>query len=167
MFPKRIVHAPSPLISKAALQIAYDSGKLSRPIKCRINWPNTIQGRIKINSRDKTIFTCNESIRNYNIIENIVLKELIRTIYSIVFKRMDTTNLEKYDYFEEWKELKGIVSEIMRKNVYIFRVDDSKVTNRMIQKALSHQNSLYRYAAKLLLTYREIMKARYDREMLQ
>ncbi|AST91082.1 hypothetical protein BC6307_07220 [Sutcliffiella cohnii] len=136
-------------------------------VRGSINWEKTITERIKINHRDRTIFLCNESVKNYNIVENIVLKELICTIYTVLYQKIDTSNLEKHSYFKEWRELKFIVSEVYRKNVYLLKVDEGKVTTRMIQKAMTHRNSLYRKAAKLLLDYREIMKARYDREVLQ
>jgi hypothetical protein len=138
-------------------------------VRGQIHWSNTVKERLKINHRDRTIFSCNESIRNYDITENLVLKELLHTLYKILFIKIDTSRLEKYGYFSEWKELKGIVEDIIRKNIYLSKVDSNKsqVTDRMIQKTLTHRNSLYRQAAKLLLNYREIMKGNFDKETLE
>lgn len=138
-------------------------------VRGQVDWPNTLKERIKINYRNRSIFSCNESIRNYDITENLVLKELLNTLFTILFINMDTTRLEKYDYFKEWKDLKNVVSETLRKNIYLSKVQSNKthVTNRMIQKTLTHRHSLYRQAAKLLLEYREIMKGNYDKEILQ
>ncbi|UCZ54987.1 hypothetical protein LGQ02_09795 [Bacillus shivajii] len=141
----------------------------SGEVRGQINWSNTLKERIKRNHNDRTIFSCNESIRNYDIAENLVLKECLSTLYQILFLKIDTSRLEKYDYFKEWKELKGIVEDMIRKNVYLSKVqsEESKVTNRMIQKTLTHRNPLYRKAAKLLLDYRELMKGKYDEDVLQ
>jgi hypothetical protein len=138
-------------------------------VRGQIDWSNTLKERLKINYRDRTIFSCNESIRNYNIPENLVLKELLNTLNNMLFIKMDTTRLEKYDYFREWKDLKVVLSEILHKNIYLSKVQSTKinVTDRMIQKTLTHRNSLYRHAAKLLLEYREIMKGNYDKNVLQ
>ena len=37
----------------------------------------------------------------------------------------------------------------------------------MIQNTLSHRNPLYRQAAKLLLHYRELLKRKYNQEILK
>ncbi|MFC4799445.1 hypothetical protein ACFPA1_08745 [Neobacillus sp. GCM10023253] len=135
----------------------------------QIHWANTLKERLKTNHKDRTIFSCSQSIRNYDITENLVLKELLHTLYRVLFIKIDITRLENYDYFQEWKDLKGIVSDMIRKNVYLSKVqsDNNKVTNRMIQKTLYHRNPLYRHAAELLLEYREIMKGNYDKDLLQ
>jgi hypothetical protein len=138
-------------------------------VRGQINWSNTVKERLKINHRDRTIFSCNESIRNYDITENLVLKELLYTLYKILFIKIDTSRIEKYEYFSEWIELKGIVDDMYRKNIYLSKVQSDKtmVTDRMIQKTLTHRNSLYRQSAKLLQDYREIMKAKLEKDVLE
>ncbi|UPM53659.1 hypothetical protein [Gottfriedia acidiceleris] len=138
-------------------------------VRGQIHWSNTVKERLKINHLDHTIFSCNESIRSYDITENLVLKELLYTLYNILFFKIDTTRLENYSYFSEWKILKDIVEEMIRKNIYLSKVDSnhSKVTNRMIMKTLRHRNSLYNQAAKLLMDYREIMTRKIDKEVLE
>lgn len=137
-------------------------------VRGQINWSNTIKERLRINHRDRTIFSCNESIRNYDITENLVLKELLFTLYQILFIKIDTSRIENYEYFSEWLQLKGVVDDMYRKNIYLSKVQSgkTKVTERMIQKTLTHRHSLYRQAAQLLLDYRGIMKTKLDKAVL-
>ena len=138
-------------------------------VRGQINWPNTLKERLKINYKDRTIFSCNESIRNYDIPENLVLKELLQLLYRMLYLKIDFSHIEKYEYFREWKDLKVIVDEMLRKNVYLSKVQvtDHKVTDRIIQNTLLHRNPLYRGAAKLLLNYRELIKKNDNQEILK
>jgi hypothetical protein len=55
----------------------------------------------------------------------------------------------------------------LKKNIYLQRVEDYKVSDRMIQKTLNHRNRLYRTAAKLLLSYRRLMNGDYSENDLK
>ncbi len=138
-------------------------------VRGQINWPNTMKERLRLNPKDRTIFSCQENIRNYDLPENVILKELIHTVYQILFVKIDTTALEKYPYFREWKELKVIVEEMMRHNVYLSKVNSTQcqVTDRMIQKTLGHRNPLYREAAQLLLLHRRVMNGDVNEDIIQ
>ncbi len=137
-------------------------------VRGQINWPNTLKERYRMNPEDKTIFSCNERNRNYDIPENLVLKELLYTIYNVLFVKIDSERLERYEYFKEWKTLKPLLEELLRKNVYLSRIKtDTRVTDRMIQKTLRHRNPLYQEAARLLRDYRQLMKEKLNEKLIR
>ncbi|OCA86167.1 hypothetical protein [Bacillus sp. FJAT-27986] len=125
-------------------------------IRGQINWGKTFQERAKEST--KLIYSCNERSRFYNIKENLVLKELLKSLYVLLFKTFKMDKLEKYEWFYEWAELKLIVEQIYGKNIYLSKVNLSgAVTDRMILETTKHRNPLYRDAANLLLLYRRIL----------
>ncbi|MYL35841.1 hypothetical protein GLW05_19910 [Pontibacillus yanchengensis] len=138
-------------------------------IKGQINWPKTINERLAKNSRDKTIFAVNERNREYAIKENQVLLEVIQILYSILFKKIDSEFYKRYTWFQEWNTLMPMVSEIFTKNVYLSRVrmEQTKVTDRMIIDTLKHRNPLYRNAAFILQQYRKVLSGDMNQQDIQ
>src|SRR5690606_6421366 len=55
-------------------------------VRGQINWEQTSKERLSRNQRDKTIFSTSESIRSYNIPENLILKELLGLLYKFLYK---------------------------------------------------------------------------------
>ncbi|PBB06944.1 hypothetical protein [Salimicrobium humidisoli] len=135
-------------------------------IKGQVNWPRTINERLSKNARDRSIFAVNERNREYAIKENQVLLELLQVLDTILFHVIDNKHYEKYTWFQEWKNLKLVVRQILTKNVYLSRVskDQAKVTDRMVIDTLKHRNPLYRRAAFLLHQYREIREGEMSEE---
>jgi len=136
-------------------------------VRGQIDWGQTIKERLARNYKDPTIFSANESVRSYHTPENVVLKQLLLTLYSILYKDNYIKGFEKAKWFVDWNDLKGNVLDSIRKNIYLQRVDVQKVSDRMIQKTLNHRNRLYRDAAKLLLFYRSLMNGQYSKEDLE
>ena len=116
-----------------------------------------------MNASDKTIFSVNERNRNYDIPENLVLKEFLQVLYTILYQSIDVDYFKKYDWFSEWESLKKIVSHTLRKNIYLSRVnlERNMVTDRMIKATTNHRHPLYRKAAELLLLYRKLFSEKY------
>lgn len=56
----------------------------TREVRGNIEWLKTIQQRCKVNYKDKTLFICNKSEKNFNINENLVLKKLLRIVHTIL-----------------------------------------------------------------------------------
>ncbi|RKQ29332.1 hypothetical protein [Oceanobacillus halophilus] len=135
-------------------------------IKGQINWNKTMNDRHRMSARDKTIFSVNERNREYAIKENLVLLEVIQTLYAILFEEIDSTHLEKYTWFKEWSRLKSIVSNMLHKNIYLSRVrtEKGRVTDRMILDTLKHRNPLYRTAASILQQYRKLLSGEIDEQ---
>lgn len=136
-------------------------------IRGQIDWNETIKERLSINYFDKTIFSTNESVRSYNTPENLVLKELLIILYSILFENDYIKGFEKSKWFQDWQELKGSIQHTLRKNIYLQRVDYKQVSDRSVTKLINHRNQLYRNAAKLLLTYRSLMEGQFSQKDLE
>lgn len=138
-------------------------------VRGQIHWQKTINERIRVNYRDKTIFYIHARNREYTIKENIVLSELLHTIYTLLFHELDSKRLENFSWFADWRSLKKIVQHIVQKNVYLSRVrrEQINVTDRMILDTLKQRNPLYRRAAKLLQQYRRILAGDLSHEELQ
>ncbi|RLL43927.1 hypothetical protein D8M04_13565 [Oceanobacillus piezotolerans] len=138
-------------------------------VKGQINWNRTINDRFRINAKDKTIFSANERNREYAIKENLVLLEVVQTLYTILFREVDSNYLEKYAWFKEWGVLKSIVSNTLYKNIYLSRVRmvKGRVTDRMILDTLKHRNPLYRSAASILQQYRKLLYGEIDEQEVQ
>jgi hypothetical protein len=127
-------------------------------VKGQINWTKTINHRLNTNPKDRTTFSCNEKYRNYTIKENLVLKEVIDIIYSIL-NEISWDKVSKYSWMNEWLVIKPQFETLYLKNVYLKRINNKGLfaTDRMILEVLNHRNPLYREAAELLLSYRKIM----------
>ncbi|WP_026675322.1 hypothetical protein [Alkalihalobacterium bogoriense] len=136
----------------------------SGEIRGQIDWEHTIKDRLARNYKDKTIYATNESTRTYNIPENLVLKELLGLLYSILYKDSYVQGFEKAKWFVEWQKLKGNIAQAYKKNIYLQRVEHVAVSDRIIRKTLQHRNQLYRDAAKLLLVYRKLMNRQFHEE---
>jgi len=136
---------------------------LNGEVKGRIEWDKTIKERCKCNYGDLTLFVCNQTEKNYNISENIVLKCLLSIIHSIIFEDLKPAIDKEYRWIGRWteqKKLKTTLEEVFLRNIYIKRItsDDTEITERMIHSVSKSRNKLYRDAAKLLLRYNKIMK---------
>src|SRR5699024_3428493 len=118
-----------------------------------IDWQETIRKRINQNYTDKLTFVTNENIRSYDTPENLVLKKLLTTLYNELFENDYVQNFYKMDWFNEWNALKRNVAIVLRKNIYLQRVPNIHISDRMLHNAMKHRNPLYRKAALLLAQY--------------
>lgn len=143
---------------------------LKGEVKGRIEWDKTIKERCKCNYDDLALFVCNQTEKNYNISENIVLKHLLSIIHSIIFEDLKPAIDKEYTWIEKWTEnqskLKTTIREVFLRNIYIKRItsDGTEITERMIRSASKSRNKFYRDAARLLLRYNKIMKHDLDSE---
>ncbi len=129
----------------------------------KVDWGRTIKSRYTQNPMDKTHFIVDRIEKNYNIPENIVLKEFLFIINTIIFHDVWPAIENKYPWLSDMikeKRLKDVVETIYFKNIYVCRITEEEhreVSERMIANALRSRNSLYRDAASLLLIYRKMM----------
>lgn len=133
-------------------------------VRGQIDWGETTKERMARNYRDKTIFSTSESVRSYTTPENLVLKELMSILYKTLYRDAYIEGFNKASWFNEWIGLREIVSHVYKKNIYLQRVDESQVSNRLIQKTIGHRKKLYRDAASLLRNYRKLTNGSYDEE---
>jgi hypothetical protein len=133
-------------------------------VRGQIDWGQTTKERLARNHKDRTIFSINESIRSYSTPENIVLKQLLSVFYKILFQDSYIKGFEKAVWFSEWQQLKVNIEQAFKNNIYLQRVNQMHVTDRVIQKTLNNRNRLYQEAAKLLMSYRKIINGQFNKE---
>lgn len=136
-------------------------------VKGRINWKDTIKERYKQYPQNKTQFVCNTQEKNYEIAENQVLKSLLQTIHNIIHNDLNIAFEKKYKWLKQWveeKELKMTLNQLYFRNVYLKRIgiSNTKVTERMINRASKSRIQLYRDAAFLLSHYRRLMNYEFE-----
>lgn len=136
-------------------------------VRGQINWPETIKERLAQNYKDNTIFSTNENVRSYNTPENLVLKELLHLLYTILYKDRYIKGFENAEWFLDWQQLKVNVKHAIQNNIYLQRVKSAPIPDRIILKTLRHRNRLYRDAARLLFSYRKLTRGDYSEEDLQ
>lgn len=133
-------------------------------VKGSINWGETIKNRCRESSRPATVFTCSHSEKYYNSPENLVLKEFIKTIYSI-YDGLDIQQLKSYDWFKGAYSAHAIIKNLYERDIYLSRISSSTyISDRMVEDAAKSRMELYRMAAKLLRSYRRIANMNIDRE---
>ena len=126
-------------------------------VRGRISWQKTIANRYQTGCPDSTAYVCQETSKDFNINENLVLKKLLSIINSIVFEDL-VGQPENYTWLEDWlgeANLTRILRQVYYRNIYIRRIDISgvNITPRMIESARLSRNSFYRKAANLLKKY--------------
>ncbi len=63
--------------------------KLEGEVRGRIDWQETIKERYKTNPKNQTLFACSQTKKNYNIQENLVLKQLLSVIHKTIFEDLN------------------------------------------------------------------------------
>lgn len=126
-------------------------------LKGNVSWGKTIQNRYNINPKDKSIFVCNENIKNYNTKENIVLKKCLQIIYNL-FQDCNINRYFKYEWFKDGQELRKCIEDIYRKNIYLNRIElnSKNIDDRIIEDVYKNRNRLYKEAAYIVKFYNKI-----------
>ena len=133
-------------------------------ISGKIDWNRTIKTRMAENPLDKTLFVIDRVERNYNIPENLVLKEMLSILYSIIFDDlpMAIEHTNKYPSLKRLvteRHLRETIRDIYLRNIYIRRIslaDRAKINDRIINYTLRSRSPIYREAAMLLDSYRKL-----------
>lgn len=132
-------------------------------VEGRINWAATTRERHSKNPEDQSIFVCDNRTENYDIDENIVLRQLLGLIFETL---REAEHYLEQDYAwvnERWKGESDLVEDmrdIFRRNVHLTRIrepDEYEPTERMLQRAHESRQEVYRDAAELLSRYRETL----------
>lgn len=136
-------------------------------VRGSIDWPETIRTRLNKKATDKLTFITNENIRSYDTSENIILKKLLMILYRELYENDYVRRFYEIEWFNDWKERRRNIDRILRNNIYIQRVSEIHVTNRMMYDTTKHRNPLYRNAAHLLIRYNEFMSGEVDQSELE
>jgi len=136
-------------------------------IKGKIRWKETLSRRYSQNPDDDTVFICDRTLKEYDIPENLVLKNLLQIIRNIIYFDLDFAIKNEYKWLREWtkeKELREILNQLFYRNVYLKRITLSnvRISGRMLNIAVKSRVPLYREAAILLSRYRDLMDYKLD-----
>ena len=123
-----------------------------------INWDSTIKKRYSQNPTDNALFVCDNRSEDYDIAENIVLKQLLSVIHTTLREAEEYLRGE-YDWVQEtWKDNQDLIGDLQRiveRNVHIRRIrepDTYEPTERMLTTAANSRQAIYREAASLIRT---------------
>ena len=127
-------------------------------IRGNILWHKSIIKRYSINPKDYSIFICKENFKNHISKENLVLNELLKILYEIVTETSDLI----YDNYDLDKEvlLKNI--NVYKKNIYLSKIEEKYITDKMINSVINSRNKFYSQSAKLLKRYKKILNLNED-----
>lgn len=126
----------------------------------RVDWESTVRRRYSKAPNDRSLFVCDNRHESYDIDENIVLKRLLSTIYTTL-DDCEAYLRQEYDWVtDRWQENLALVDrmrELFERNVHVTRIRDPEryePTDRMLQRAETARNDVYRDAATLLREHR-------------
>lgn len=128
-------------------------------IRGSIDWNMTIKYRLNTIYKDKTKFACDNVDKFYNTKENAVLKSAIMTIYNIIYEGLGMERFNNQLWYKNGEKLSQIILDMNKSNIYIRKIDISKVTisDKMISDVSKNRNKIYRDSAKIIKLYRDIM----------
>lgn len=129
----------------------------------RIDWHATTRERTRSAPSDPTLFVCQHRSEDYDIPENLVLKALLSVIYRALDECAPFFDRE-YDWVtDRWLEgsnLADSMRDIFERNVHVSRIRDPssyEPTDRMLERANTSRQPIYREAAELLREYRSVI----------
>jgi len=129
-------------------------------ISGRIDWEATMTTRASSAPGDRSLFVCDTRHESYDIDENVVLKRLLSLIYTTLDDSEAYLRAE-YDWVtDRWQENLELVDrlrDLFERNVHVTRIRDPEgyePTDRMLQRAETARNEIYRDAASLLRDHR-------------
>lgn len=150
------------------------SKKRRGQVQGRINWTKTVRERYARNPRDRALFVCDDRTENYDVDENIVLKQLLSVIYKTLVESEEYLRADYEWVTDRWAENLELIDqmkEIFERNVHVTRIrapEEYEPTERMLISAETSRHPLYRDAASLIREYRASLDGDEDaiRELL-
>lgn len=135
-------------------------------VRGEINWQETLQKRMQSNPKDRFHFTIQESERTFNTVENLVLKALLVKLDAYCFDDRFLTQFDSRSWYQDVIATRNNVRVALHHNVYVSRIVEQTVTDRMIEKVKSHRKPIYREAAHLLANIRKMESGDYTQQQL-
>lgn len=140
-------------------------------VRGRVNWSRTLVEQKR--SNDRSIFYSENPSKNYNVSENLVLKNLLSIIYVVLETDLEKPLEKDYNWLKrlgEEKELINYLKNIYRRNVHIDRIKDPEgyvLSERDISVAENSRKELYKEAASLLTKYNRLMNGDMEDEEIE
>lgn len=152
-----------------------ETSRFRGEIRGRVDWQRTTKARFREGRPDATVFVCERREEDYDVDENLVLKQLLAVIDQILTEDLQgvLADPERYPWIADWvdgdSETDAAIDrlrKVYRENIYLQRIDleEGTVTDRMVERVRRSRNPLYRDAATLLHRYRSMMDGRLDSE---
>jgi len=140
---------------------------LQAEVRGKINWNRTIKRKFTLPEKEFE-FICTKKERKYDVIENIVLKLLLKEIYDIINNDLDFAFENKYDWLKDWirdPNLKRTLIKIYLKNIYINKINLKNIiiNERKINRVKNSRFSIYRHSAELLWRLRNLNSLNFDK----
>ena len=136
-------------------------------VRGEINWQETLQKRMQSNPKDRFHFTIQESERTFNTVENLVLKAVLVKLELYCYDDRFLTQFDSRSWYQDVIAARKNVRAALHHNIYVSRIGEQPVTNRMIEKVKSHRKPIYREAAHLLARIRKMENGDYTQQQLQ
>lgn len=141
-------------------------------IQGQINWNKTYNKRYQMGYDNKSLFICNSTHKQYNLVENQVLKYILNIIIQII-QSLDIKGLEEnFDKKETkyWQdEIIGIYKIVKntRKNIKFQDITIPKhIKPKMLQKTYNNRNILYKDVVKCYQLYDSIFIENNQEELI-
>lgn len=127
-----------------------------------INWSQTVKIRTDTYVKDRSVFVCEKTEKEYDLPENQLLKFLLIKIRKMI-QSLDFINLENNlnkTSTDNWQNSIEKIYQTIKKtlnNIHIQEVNIIRnVNNKMLRKTLQNHNNLYEYVYKLYELYEKI-----------
>ena len=147
-------------------------------VRGQIDWQETVKRRARAGQPEEPVFVCNQPEEHYDIDENLVLKRLLTVIHEIVTEDLTDAreHPESYEWLSAWTTPVGeplgrdaesaaeMLERIYEQNIYLQRieVDETDLTDRVIEDVKRSRSVFYQDAAMLLDRYQQLMNHELD-----
>ncbi len=137
-------------------------------IRGNINWNKTIKYRFSKGFNDPSLFICSPPLKHYDLIENRILKFILKKIIFLFQNYLTFINTKKSninfknlnEIYESWydqvKDIYNLSIHTLR-NVYFNDISDlESVSAQDLNKLFHHRNNLYHKVAKVFDLYEKL-----------
>ena len=137
-------------------------------VKGRVNWPKSFVEQQRRRGAQERTFVCSRTEREYDTLENLVLRCVLSNIHKIITQDLKPAIDEQRDWVEAWtannEQLQNVLSTVFLRNIHIHRIAEHspRLTQAQIVKVTRSRNILYREAAHLLLFYNKLLNYEID-----
>lgn len=137
-------------------------------ISGRINWSATYRERYSSNPRDAALFVTENRTESYDTDENVVLKRLLAVIYETLVECREYLDRDYNWVNERWRTGQDLIesmTDIFERNVHVRRIRDPESyepTGRMLERAATSREPVYREGASLVRTYQRTVDGEPD-----
>ncbi len=146
-------------------------------IKGNIDWQKTVVNQIK--TSDDSYYSCNIPEKNYDILENLLLKKVLFELYTIMENNLKIPIEKKYQWVLDLNrnkknsdgklgdKLLNNFEQVYNKNVHLTRIQHPntyEITDKHIYAAQHSRSQLYRKAAEIYVEYNNLLNISTDEE---